>query len=368
MAKTRVALEITEDSVRAVEVTEGRSPVLLAAGEVMLPPGAAKDSEILDRDVVVGALRRLWADSGIKGRTVVLGVGGRRVLVREHSSPLRETSLVRQALPFDVQDRLPVPVDQAVLDFIPTHVDEEGMHGLMVAAVSEQMEDLIAVLADAGLVAESIDLLAFGYCRALSGLAPKGTTGMLIGIGEHTTQVVIATDGVPQFARAIPIEVPRAEPRPAEIAAVPEELETLTGFRSDSADADDDSMGAPRSRGDLRRARAAVATPPAGTVAPVVTSETMSAGLQEVLIDLVTRLRGTVSFYRDRVDAAPVAATFVTGLHTDHPRLQAALSQVAGTDVRRITGQDLVRVKQPMSPALDERLAPTIALLLGGTK
>lgn len=365
MAKTRVALEITEDSVRAVEMTDGRSPTLLAAGEVMLPPGAAKDSEIVDRDVVVGALRRLWTDAGIKGRNVVLGVGGRRVLVREHSSTLRETALVRQALPFDVQDRLPVPVDQAVLDFIPTHVDDEGMHGLMVAAVSEQMEDLVSVLAEAGLTADSIDLLAFGYCRALAGLAPKGVTGMLIGIGEHTTQVVIATDGVPQFARAIPIDVPRGEARVAEVEAAPTELETLTGFRTGGVEESAD--GAIRSRGDLRRARTAVATPPAG-VPEAPAADAMSADLQDVLIDLVTRLRGTVSFYRDRTDAAPVAATFITGLHTDHPRLQAALAQVAGTEVRRITGAALVRVKNGLHPAVDERIAPTVALLLGGTK
>ena len=32
MASTRVGLEITEESVRAVEVRKGKTPVLLAAG------------------------------------------------------------------------------------------------------------------------------------------------------------------------------------------------------------------------------------------------------------------------------------------------------------------------------------------------
>ncbi|MBN9170907.1 MAG: pilus assembly protein PilM, partial [Microbacterium sp.] len=60
MAKTVVGLEITEESVRAVEVTAGRAPALLAFGEVSLPPGAAKDSEILDASAVALAIRQLW--------------------------------------------------------------------------------------------------------------------------------------------------------------------------------------------------------------------------------------------------------------------------------------------------------------------
>ena len=46
MASTLVGLEITEESVRAVEVKRGRTPVLLAAGEVALPKEAARDSEV----------------------------------------------------------------------------------------------------------------------------------------------------------------------------------------------------------------------------------------------------------------------------------------------------------------------------------
>ncbi len=43
MGKTTIGVEITEESVRAAEVTVGRAPALVACGEVALPPGAAKD-------------------------------------------------------------------------------------------------------------------------------------------------------------------------------------------------------------------------------------------------------------------------------------------------------------------------------------
>ena len=102
MPKTQVAVEITEESVRAIEVSLGRTPTVVAAGEVPVPPGAAKDSEVLDRDAVAVALQRLWAEARISQRNVVLGVGNRRILVREHSTQLTNPAQIRQALPFEV--------------------------------------------------------------------------------------------------------------------------------------------------------------------------------------------------------------------------------------------------------------------------
>ncbi len=119
MAKTTVGLEITEEGVRAAEVTAGRAPSLVAYGAVPLPPGAAKDSEVFDADAVVLALRQLWSRAGFKGQKVVLGIGSRRILVREYTTNAMRPDLLKQALPFQVQDLLPVPADQAVLDFFP---------------------------------------------------------------------------------------------------------------------------------------------------------------------------------------------------------------------------------------------------------
>ncbi len=338
MAKTQVALEITEASVRAVELTTGRTPSLVAFGEVPLPPGAAKDSEILDRDAVAVALQRLWADSRMTSREVVLGVGNRRILVREHSTQLSNPDHIRQALPFEVQDRLPVPVDQAVLDFVPTRQDQDGVHGLLVAAVAEHMEELVGALVQAKLRATSIDLVAFGYARALAALGAPGETGLFLGIGEHTTHIVVATDGVPRFVRVVPIDIVPA-PDADEAPEVP-------------------AAGAEPA---LRRSRRASEQTGAGALHPDV---------QAALIDLVGRLRGTVNFYRDRPDAAPIDRTWIAGAHAAHPRLLEAVGRVTETPVTTVLATDLVAPSRnfDLPPDIAARLAGTVSLLLGGAR
>jgi type IV pilus assembly protein PilM len=388
MAKTQVALEITETSVRAVELTTGRTPMLLAAGEVPLPEGAAKDSEILDRDAVAVALQRLWADARISSREVVLGVGNRRILVREHTTQLTNPVHIRQSLPFEVQDRLPVPVDQAVLDFVPTRQDERGVHGLLVAAVAEHMEELVGALDQAKLRATSIDLVAFGYSRALASLMPAGQTGLFLGIGEHTTHIVIATDGVPRFVRVVPLDIvaPAPDPDAAPVPGAPDGVPTAVGagigvpvgvtVPAGAGAAAGATVAASSSRGELRRARASTGeTPAVAPAAPEVAAPPVPEAplplhpdVQAALIDLVGRLRGTVTFYRDRPEAVPIDSTWVAGAHAAHPRLLEAVARVMETPVTPVAATDLVHPARTfgLSPDAGARLTGTVSLLLGG--
>lgn len=340
MAKTVVAVEITEESVRAAEVTTGRSPVLLAAGEVPLPPGAAKDSEVIDREAVALALSQLWSESGIKGRNVTLGVGSRRVLVREHSTPLRNLAQIRQALPFQVQDVLPVPVEQAVLDFCPIVDDGTQVHGLLVAAVSETIEELIATLAQAKLHVDSVDLGAFGFVRALGLIAPAGSTALLINIGEHTTQLVIAIDGVPQFVRVMSVDIMPAREEPTGFGEMPP-IET-------------------ESRRSRRRDR--VGEPTASDEPPLTPEQ------QAALVDLAGRLRSTLSFYLAREDSAPIDVAWVSGAGSRYERMRDVLDRIVGVEVRPLTATDMTPAKSPIEPALAARLLGAAALTLGGTR
>ena len=81
-----------------------------------------------------------------KSKDVVLGVASRRILVREYTTPAMRPDLLREALPYQVQDLLPVPASQAVLDFFPLSQEGDQVSGLLVAAVSESIEQIISTL------------------------------------------------------------------------------------------------------------------------------------------------------------------------------------------------------------------------------
>lgn len=123
MARSVVGIEIAEESVRAVEVTSGRHPQLVAAGEVRLPAGSARDSDVLDTDAVATAVTTLWSQARIKSRKVVVALVNRRILVRDYTAPNLPIEELSKALRYEAQDLIPVAPEDAVLDFYPLEVD-----------------------------------------------------------------------------------------------------------------------------------------------------------------------------------------------------------------------------------------------------
>jgi len=157
---------------------------------------------------VAGALKSLWSAGGFKSRNVVLGMGSQRVLARDLTVPKMSIQQIRESLPFQVQEMLPVPVADAILDFYPVSegVGENGpvVHGLLVAAVKEAVTANVTAAQLAGLNAVEVDLVPFALARVhLRDNNSKGTVA-IVDFGASTTNVVIATDGIPQFVRIIP--------------------------------------------------------------------------------------------------------------------------------------------------------------------
>ena len=337
MAKTIVGLEVTEESVRAAELSLGRKPQLIAYGEVPLPPDAAKDSEVLDPGAVAVALRQLWTGAKFKSKDAVLGVASRRILVREYTTQAMRPDLLREALPYQVQDLLPVPASQAVLDFFPLSQQGDQVSGLLVAAVSESIEQIISTLAKVKVRAQAVDLAAFGLARATASLAAPDEIVATINIGDHTTQVVISRGGVPLFVRLLPIDVATAATRrhSAEIAEPELQLAAATGNGAGGA--------APgRTRGAMR-----AATPPGAS-------------------DLAARVRSTLAFFGSRSGAAPLTRVFVTGAGAAVEGVMAALTAAIDTQMTIVSAGDVVSIVTP-PPAGDVslNLVGTIGIALG---
>lgn len=209
MASTIVGLDFGRGVIRAAEVMGAASarPTLVRYHQITVPTSAVDRGEVLERDTVVAALKQLWSQAGFKTKKVIVGVGNARVLVRELSVPLAPINRIRESLPFQVQDILPVPVSEALLDFYPIAQGEEDgapvIHGLLVAAIKESVLATVEAVEAARLEPVDVDLIPFALSRAfLVGPAAAGSVA-LVHIGAATTMVTVAVDGIPHFVRII---------------------------------------------------------------------------------------------------------------------------------------------------------------------
>lgn len=209
MSQNIVGVDIGTSSLRAVEVSGATKskPVVERYYEVPLPEGSARAGEVVEKHTVASAFKNLWSAGGFTTKNIVLGIGNQRVLARDLVVPRAPLSQIRASLPFLVQDILPMPVTEAVLDFYPiSRVDDNGpeLNGLLIAATKESVMNNIAAATMAGLKPVHVDLIPFALTRVhLTSDASRGIVAV-VDIGASNSSVVILADGVPEFVRIIP--------------------------------------------------------------------------------------------------------------------------------------------------------------------
>jgi type IV pilus assembly protein PilM len=141
---------------------------------VDMPMGAVVDGEIVDPSAVSSAIRELWRQPGIKGRDVVTGISNQKVVVRLIDLPFMERDELQGAIQYQAQDYIPIPIEDAILDFqiigdYMTPGDEHMMEVLLVAAQRDMVEATVAAVEGAGLRLASIDVTSFAIVRSTLG-------------------------------------------------------------------------------------------------------------------------------------------------------------------------------------------------------
>src|SRR4051812_8131671 len=311
--RTAIGLDIGTSVVRAVELSLGRNGVTLERfGQLVLPPDAVDDGQVVDPEAVAKALRKLWAATKLSHKRVVLGVANQRVIVRQLELPWLQRSELAASLPFQVQDLLPMPVDQAVLDFFPVEelTDSSGVRtlkGLLVAAARETVLANVRAAELAGLTVQGVDLTPFAVLRALGRqTGAEVETEALIDIGARVTNIVVHSGGVPRFVRIL-----------------------LVGGQ-DVTDAVAEQLKVPVAQAEVLKQQ--------------VGAGGFDEGLQDVVHtvagtaqDFVTEIRGSLDYYAASHPTAPVERLVVTG---GGARLEGILDRLAAAPpLPRLAGQ-----------------------------
>ncbi|HEX4941231.1 MAG TPA: type IV pilus assembly protein PilM [Actinomycetota bacterium] len=213
MPKTRIGLDVGSTAVRAAELAEGSPPTVVRAAQVPLPAGAVENGEVREVEAVSEGLRELWTRGGFKSRKVWMGVGNQRVVVREIALPAMPEKELRQSLGFQVQEFIPMPVDEAVLDYhLIEELEVEGrqmLRLLLVAAQKAMVDTLVTSATNAKLEPMGLDLVPFAMVRAVgasgAGMELERTGGeAVVDVGAHVTNIVVHEAGETRFVRILP--------------------------------------------------------------------------------------------------------------------------------------------------------------------
>src|SRR5688500_5171583 len=172
-SKSLVGLDIETGSVAATEVRVNGSVEVVGGGVLPLGSGIFREGEVADPESLGQAIKELFAREKLS-REVRVGIANQRVAVRSMRLPaIDNRDELETAIRFQAQDHIPMPLDQAVLDWqvIGHTADENGDRKVDVVAVAARRDMIAQVLraiSVAGLRPIGIDHSAFGMIRALA--------------------------------------------------------------------------------------------------------------------------------------------------------------------------------------------------------
>lgn len=203
--QTIAGVDIGTTAIRAVEtmMVRGR-PVLSGFAHAPLAPGMIVGGVVMDQDGVAAALKTLWAAAKFRTRDVVIGITHHQTIVREVSLPALDRRELEMALPFQIVDVLPFPVDKAVIDFHPfdDQADSGVRRGLLVAAPRDPVLQLVRTVEKARLRVTRVDLGILAVLRAAARPGPEAHA--LVDLGAHASSVVVHVGGRPRIVRTLP--------------------------------------------------------------------------------------------------------------------------------------------------------------------
>jgi len=211
-AKKLVGLKIGASQIAAAHVVNNGSPELLEVAREPLEHGLVVAGEIRDPETLGDALKRFFDLHKLPKNAVRIGVANNRIGVRTFEiEGISDPQMLENAIRFRAEEVLPIPLDQAVLDYVvlDERTEEDGTEWrriLLVVAYKDVVDRYLQACRRAGLQVVGIDLEAFALLRALRApLEREASSGALIGIaiGHDRTTIAVSNGVNCEFARVL---------------------------------------------------------------------------------------------------------------------------------------------------------------------
>ncbi len=310
-----VGLDIGTSAVRAAVVQTGKgSPTLKRFGQVALPPGTIVGGEIVDESVMKDALSQLWKTAKLPKKRIVVGIANQRVIVRRIDLPYMSDEELKESLAFQAQEYIPIPVDEATLDYVPleefTTPDGEPMMSILAVAAQRAMtQDVLRIVDSVGAKVMAVDLQAFALVRAAfgTGLDVDSGTMAFVDIGGSITQVTVVKNGTVRFLRILP----------------------MGGEDFTAALSDDLSLSSEQADQLKRRVGVAIEGEPTGTDS----EDQAKAILTRKANQLIDEVRGSIDYYLSQSSEDSVDTIYIAGNGARLPHLANRLGRSLGVKV-----------------------------------
>ena len=325
-AQRLVGLKIGASQLAAARISNNGVAELQQVARDPLAAGVVVGGELRDPEALGDALKAFFAKHKLPKKGVRLGIASNRIGVRIIDIVgVAEDKQLANAVQFRAQEALPIPLDEAVLDYrvLDESVDAEGQvvkRVLLVVAYRELVERYISACRKAGIALAGIDLEAFALLRALGAPADReGSALVAIAIGHDRSTFAVSDGRICEFTRVVEwggaslnVALARAfDSTPSEVEALKKGLSLETNWVSEELSAEESAIAL----------------------------DAVRRQIQSFARELVSSLQ----FYQNQPGSLGIGEIVITGGTAELPGLAEEIERLIGVRVR--IGNPLARLK-----------------------
>jgi type IV pilus assembly protein PilM len=209
-AKRFVGLKIGSSQLAAASISNNGVAELLQIAREPLDHGIVIAGELREPDALTAALKAFFLKNKLPRKNVRLGIASNRIGVRIFDVVgIDDDKQLANAIQFRAQEALPIPLDEAVLDYrvLENTVDDQGQavkRVLLVVAYKDLVDRYVSACHKAGITLVGIDLEAFALLRSLAAPA-EGSSAATVAVSiGHDRSTFAVTDGrICDFTRVL---------------------------------------------------------------------------------------------------------------------------------------------------------------------
>ena len=318
MAKRYLTLDIGASAVKLAEFEGGKGGLTLVnygIAALAAPLDAGNAGALLSP-----ALLEIVREKGIKPGPVAISISGQMVFPRFASiAAAGGAEKFDQMIRFEIEQNIPFPIDEMICDRQVLGDNENGEKNVMiVAAKTDQVEDIAAAVRGAGFTPELVDVAPIAITNVLRYAGAAGDECcVLLDIGSKTTSPVIA-DGDKLYNRSIPVAG----------NTITKEIASALGCTPEEAEA-------------YKREAAYVAL--GGVVEDEdETRDRVSKVCRAVMTRLHAEVSRSINFYRSQQGGSVPVKLYITGGTALLPQLDRFFSESLQLEVEYVNPFDVV--------------------------
>ena len=201
-------LDLSGGSFKILQLGEtGKITVIKAYADVMLPKGMIINDTIVDIKTFSYLLKQTLEKpqfGEIDTSYVVASLPESKSFVRVIQIPQMSETEAENAVPYEAESFIPMPLDQVYIDWQKIGQVEDKMSILMIATPKEFVDNYLSMLDKVGLKTVALEVESQSCHRAL--VVPEaGETVLLVDLAALRSSLIMVEDGNLQFTSTIPI-------------------------------------------------------------------------------------------------------------------------------------------------------------------